>query len=129
MLFMTRLFLLLIVVLLAAGCSPKTASSFSMPASVAEWERASDSTSAALAPKALGAWTARYAGTPEITVVVNEMPATTLAFDSLQSWRPTSGKLAFYRGRYFGIAESRGADQRTLSRFVTAFEKSLGDLK
>jgi len=117
MLFMTRLFLLLIVVLLAAGCSPKTASSFSMPASVAEWERASDSTSAA------------HAGTPEITVVVNEMPATTLAFDSLQSWRPTSGKLAFYRGRYFGIAESRGADQRTLSRFVTAFEKSLGDLK
>lgn len=53
------------------------------------------------------------------------MPSTTGAFFAVQSWRAEAGKLAFYHGRYFGIANSAGADQRMLNRFVAAFKKTL----
>ena len=64
-----------------------------------------------------------------MSVTVYEMPATTIAFDNLQSWQAEQGKLAFYHGRYFGIVESPGTDQRTLNRFVSAFEKTLPDAR
>jgi hypothetical protein len=35
--------------------------------------------------------------------------------------------LAFYKGRFFGMAQNPTADQRTLNAFVTAFEKTLPD--
>ena len=96
-----------------------------MPAAVAEWKRTSDARPVAADPKAVAAWSASYAGTPPIEVTVQEMSSTTLAFDKVQSWRGEPGKLAFYKERYFGIAESPGADQRTLNRFTTGFVKML----
>ena len=70
-------------------------------------------------------WTATYQGKPAITVKITRMSSNTLAFSAVQSWRAETGKLAFFHGRYFGIAEAAGADQRTLNRFVTAFAKTL----
>ena len=47
------------------------------------------------------------------------------AFDAFQKWTPAqSGKLAFYRGRYFGVVESPGAGRATLDRFTVAFERA-----
>ena len=68
---------------------------------------------------------ARYDGTPPIQVHLEQKSSQTTAFSAVQSWRPEPNKLAFYRGRIFGIVESPGADLRTLNRFVTAFEKTL----
>jgi len=68
---------------------------------------------------------ARYDGTPPIQVHLEQKSSQTTAFSAVQSWRPERGKLAFYRGRIFGIVESPGADLRTLNRFVTVFEKTL----
>jgi hypothetical protein len=96
-----------------------------MPAAVAEWSRSSDTRAAPADTKAVAAWSASYTGTPQIEVTIHEMSSTTLAFDKVQSWRGETGKLAFYHGRYFGLAESPGADQRTLNRFATAFVKLL----
>ena len=53
------------------------------------------------------------------------MSSNTLAFSAVQSWRAEAGKLAFFHGPYFAVAEAAGADPRTLSRFVSAFEKTL----
>ena len=47
------------------------------------------------------------------------MPSETNGFDALQKWRPEAGKLAFYKGRYSGIAESAGPDLRTLHAVIS----------
>ena len=95
-----------------------------MPASVGEWRRSGDASAATPVPRGVAAWSAVYDGTPRITATIHEMPSG-LAFDVLQKWRPEPGKLAFFRGRYFGVAESAGTDQRALQPFVAAFEKLL----
>ena len=46
------------------------------------------------------------------------------AFDALQKWRVQPGKMAFYKGGYFGVVES-ATDKATLNRFVLAVEATL----
>jgi hypothetical protein len=54
-----------------------------------------------------------------------ESPGRT-AFDAWQKWRPAqSGKIAFYKGRYFGVVESPGVDWEMLDRFAVTVERSL----
>jgi hypothetical protein len=71
---------------------------------------------------------AEYAGSPTMRLTLVEMPEQpgASAFDAWQKWRPAQpGKLGFYKGRVFGVAESPLADQATLDRFTVAVEKAL----
>ena len=72
-----------------------------------------------------GAWTMQYSGTPPMRLTVCKMPSQTGAFDAVQRWRAEAGKLAFYKGRFFGIAESPGADHAALNRFAATVQASL----
>jgi hypothetical protein len=54
-----------------------------------------------------------------------EWPGAT-AFDAMQKWNRQPGKMAFYKGRFFGVVESSPeADTETLSRFIVALEAAL----
>jgi hypothetical protein len=71
---------------------------------------------------------AEYAGSPSMRLTLFEMPewAGATAFDAFQKWRPSQpGKMAFYKGRYFGVVESPQAGRAALDRFVVAVENTL----
>ena len=70
---------------------------------------------------------ATYTGPAEMALTVYDMPDLPGAtpFDALQKWQSQPGRMAFFQGRYFGVAESPGADMQTLSRFLTAFTSAL----
>lgn len=72
-----------------------------------------------------GAWTGRYGGKPAMRLTICKMPSQTGAFDAVQRWRAEPGKLAFYQGPYFGVAEAREADHATLNRFAAAIRAAL----
>ena len=70
---------------------------------------------------------AEYAGPRPVRVMIFELSAQPggSAFDAFQKWTPAqAGKLAFYRGRFFGVVESEQADPVTLDRFTVAFERA-----
>lgn len=69
------------------------------------------------------AWRGTYLGDRPMTVTVYGMPRG--GFDAIQEWRITPGKMAFLKGGYFGIAESPGASQEELARFVRGIEAAL----
>ena len=80
---------------------------------------------------ALKVWRASYAGNlpagnPTMKLTLYQMlwsPGS--AWDAIQEWRTLPGAMAFAKGSYFGVAESPGADQRTLKRFVQAVTRAL----
>ncbi len=111
-----RIFFIFSMLLFGCSAPPR----FELPENVADWKRVASAKEGATA-------SARYTGVPEISVSVTRKGSTTEAFNDLQSWRAEAGKLAFYRGPYFGLAESPGADQKTLSRFVRALEARIPD--
>jgi hypothetical protein len=71
---------------------------------------------------------AEYAGSPSMRLTLFEMPGWpgATAFDAFQKWRPSQpGKMAFFKGRYFGVMASPQANRATIDRFVAAVENSL----
>jgi hypothetical protein len=71
---------------------------------------------------------ADYAGSPPMRLTLLDMPGSpgATAFDAWQKWRPAQpGKMGFYKGRFFGVVESRRADREALNLFTSAVEKSL----
>jgi hypothetical protein len=70
---------------------------------------------------------AEYAGQPPMTLSLYDMPGGqgANAFDAAQKFPPQAGKMGFFQGNYFGVAESPGADRATLDRFVVALESHL----
>lgn len=111
------------ILLMAAGCAPRDDRP-PIPQAVGDWKLVSKEVTAPMA-RAKRAFAAQYTGTPAIEVELHEMSAGTLAFDTLQSWRPSKGKLAFYQGRYFGTASAPGAEHAVLNRFVTMFQRAM----
>ncbi|MBS1874678.1 MAG: hypothetical protein JSU00_15795 [Acidobacteria bacterium] len=111
----------------AAACGPgREETSPALPRQAGSWTLASDAQPVAdRAGAARAAWRATYAGAPAMTLTVYAMPTETSSFDALQKWRATAGRLAFYKGRYFCIAESTGAGFDELSRFTTALREAL----
>jgi hypothetical protein len=103
-----------------------------LPVSAAEWRLADQ---ALLKPVPAGmknfrsgewarkAWRGTYIGARPMTVTVYGMPRG--GFDAIQQWSVTPGKMAFLKGGYFGIAESAGASQEELTRFVRGVEAAL----
>jgi hypothetical protein len=71
------------------------------------------------------AWQAKYTGPPDIALTLLEMPSSAKAFDAFQMWQNQAGTMAFYKGQFFGVAESPGADMQTLNRFLLAIEAVL----
>jgi hypothetical protein len=73
---------------------------------------------------------AEYAGSPEMTLTVYDMPGgpRATAFGPFQDWltgpKPP-GKLVFHYRDYLGIVESPNADVITLDRFAAAVEATL----
>jgi len=68
-----------------------------------------------------------YGGSPEMRLTLFEMPGGPggTAFDAFQRWRRQPGKMAFYKGHYFGVVESSTADTNALDRFIGAVETTL----
>lgn len=123
MLLMTRRNLFLLAPIALGACKPGE-SQPRLPEVCADWRLESVQPADPI-PRAARGFAAQYTGTPPIRVLLYEMSSNTIAFDVLQSWRAEPGKLASFQGKYFWIAESAGADQRTLNRFVSAFAKGL----
>ncbi len=102
-----------------------------LPVSAAEWRLANQ---AVLKPVpaemksfrsgewARKAWRGTYVGERPMTVTVYE---TGRSWDTIQQWRVVPGKMAFLKGGYFGVAESPGASQEELARFVRGVEVAL----
>ena len=75
---------------------------------------------------ARSACAAHYAGSPAMKLTLFYMPNEFAgAFDAAQKFESKPGKMSFYKGSYFGIAESPGAGRQELERFVVAVEATL----
>lgn len=122
---MTRRILLTLALAFVSACKPAE-SGPPLPVSVGAWRLASTSAIDPM-PRSDHGFLAHYNGEPEVALRLYQMPSQTVAFDTLQSWRGETGKLAFYKGKYFGIAESPGAGQRVLNGFVSAVQKQMPD--
>ncbi len=115
---MVRQSLLILFVALAACSRP--AAPFAFPETAGEWTLAGPPAAAAeLMPSAKRAWRGAYRGSPEMTLTVYEMNDGT-AFEAVQKSRVQPGKMVTYKGNYFFVAESPGADYRVLDRFIAA---------
>lgn len=71
---------------------------------------------------------AQYAGTPPVRLTLFDMPDYPGAspFDAWQKWPPNQpGKIGFYAGRFFGVAESEVAGPAALDRFAVALARAL----
>jgi hypothetical protein len=95
-----------------------------LPPSAAEWKLVEQT---AIQPaRTLKAWRASYDGTPPMTLTLYLMPwSPDSAWDAIQRWRGLPGAMAFAKGRYFGVAQSPGAEQGTLKRFVQGVTAAL----
>jgi hypothetical protein len=95
-----------------------------LPPAAAEWKLAEQ---AAIKPsRGLKAWRATYEGLPPITLTLYLMPwSPGSAWDAIQEWRTVPGAMAFAKGRYFGVAQSPGAGQDDLKRFVQGVTAAL----
>ena len=72
---------------------------------------------------------AEYGGQPAMRLTLFDLPGYPAgggAFDAWQKWPPNQpGKIGFFVGRFFGVAESPGADRATLDRFAVEVGKAL----
>ena|ERR1700733_12544744 len=111
-----------------------------LPPAPAEWKLVGQTVLQSSSPEvkvwngtsgALKVWRASYggnppAGNPPMMLAVYQMPwSPGSAWDAIQEWRTHPGAMAFAKGSYSGVAESPGADQRTLKRFVQAVTRAL----
>lgn len=67
----------------------------------------------------------RYEGPQALSVTFYEMRAAASAFELMQRWRPSEGRLASYKGRWFVVIEAKGADLATLSRVAEGLDDAL----
>jgi hypothetical protein len=112
--------------------------SLALPPTAARWNMASPAHCAKPDRGDFGRWRGTvgarqvcrvdYAGSPGMTLTLYDMPEWpgATAFDAMQRWDRQPGKMAFYKGRYFGVVESSPeADTETVSRFIIALEAAL----
>jgi hypothetical protein len=70
---------------------------------------------------------AEYDGEPAMKLTLYDMPDLpgATAFDAEQKFPAQPGKMGFFKGHYFGVVESPGADREALNRFVLAVETTI----
>jgi hypothetical protein len=112
-------------------------SKVTLPQLAGDWKIEAPPTCARPVPANLRPWrgtagalqvcSAKYSGSPEMTFTIYDMPESVgaTAFDAFQKWQRLTGKMAFYKGRYFGVVESPRADLNTLNRFAAAVVATL----
>ena len=109
---------------------------FALPTDPGGWKIAATQNCVKPVPAAMKTWrgtagarivcTAEYVGSPPMKLTVYYMPNEfASAFDAAQKWSPEPGKMSFFKGSYFGVAESEGADRFALERFILAVEATL----
>src|SRR5258706_12721224 len=59
-----------------------------------------------------------YAGPGTVTVTLTEMRSSGDAFEALQHWKPEAGRMAFFKDKFFAVAESKDLDQKAINAFV-----------
>jgi len=103
----------------------------------AEWKLGSPQVCSQPVPAELRIWSgttharracrAEYDGLPPMSLTIYYMPGWpgATAFDALQRWRIQPGKMAFYKGPYFGVVESPQAGRNALNRFTVAVVSTL----
>jgi hypothetical protein len=108
-----------------------------LPATAAQWTLRSPQDWKHSVPSELQIWPgtrqarqvcrAEYGGSPPMRLTIYYMPGWSgaTAFDALQKWQRQPGKMAFYKGHYFGVVESGDSDRNALNRFTAAVESSL----
>jgi hypothetical protein len=113
------------------------ASALTPPATAAEWKLSSPMVCEKPVPATFqiwdgkrGAWRvcrASYNGPGPIPLTLYEMPESpgATSFDAWRRARIEPGKMSFYKGGYFGVAQAPGADKSTLDYFVVAIEAAL----
>lgn len=114
------------------------ASALTPPAIAAEWKLSSAVDCEKPVPSKFQIWDgtrgarrvcrATYDGGPvPITLTLFEMSGRPGAspFDAWQRARVEPGKMSFYKGAFFGVAQAPEADKPTLDRFVVAIEAAL----
>jgi hypothetical protein len=117
---------------LLSSLAPRTP----LPSTAAGWNLAAPQDCATPVPAGLRQWRGvararsvcrgKYGGSPEMTLTLYDMPEWgASAFDAWQKWQTQPGKMAFYKGRYFGVVESPAADMNTLNRLALAVEATL----
>jgi hypothetical protein len=116
------------------SCAPST---LTPPETAAEWKLASAMDCEKPVPPRFQIWdgTRRawrvcrtsYNGPALVTLTLYEMPESpgATAFDAWQRALLEPGRMSFYKGGYFGVAQAPGADRSTLDRFVVAIEAVL----
>jgi hypothetical protein len=109
------------------------------PSSVADWKLAAPFECGKAAPADAQSWRgiagarrvcrAEYAGVAAIRLTLFDMPGYPFgpgAFDAWQKWPPGQpGRIGFYSGHYFAVAESASADRATLDRFAVSLSQAL----
>ena len=113
------------------------APSLALPSNAAEWNLAAPQNCVKPTPADLRIWRgtagarrvcrAEYGNSLEMKLTIFDMPGWpgATAFDAFQKWQTQPRKMAFYKGRCFGVVESPTADRNPLDRFTIAVEASL----
>ena len=111
------------VSLCVIGCSrSKKRIEEALPQQVGTWRRG-DVSKVAQQPEVVSnlgvedAAQATYSGAGNVTVQVFRMRAETSAFELMQKWRQQDG-IATYKGSYFFVARSEGADNVAVLAFL-----------
>jgi hypothetical protein len=122
---MKALWLIAVAAVVIEGSHGRSAPQLkALPPAAAEWKLMEQT---AIKPsRGLKAWRAAYDGAPAMTLTLYLMPwSPDSAWDAIQEWRTVPGAMAFAKGRYFGVAQSAGAGQGTLKRFVQGVTAAL----
>ena len=124
---------------IAVGAEQRScaASTLTLPAAAGDWTLVAPQDCHKPVPADLHAWDgvaaarrvcyARYKGAPDVALTVFDMPGgpAATAFDAFQRWRTQPGKMGFFQGGIFGVAEAPETDKSALNRFIVALETTL----
>ena len=66
-----------------------------------------------------------YTASNGIQLTVFETKSNSVAFEAMQTWRATDGKIATQIGRYFVIAQGEKPDPAGIDAFLSDFERQL----
>ena len=67
---------------------------------------------------------APYEGPGKLDARVYQLTSPAVALDVVQRWKPVSGTIFFYSGRFFVLIQWQTADRQSLQQFVATLEKN-----
>src|ERR1039457_7077369 len=67
---------------------------------------------------------ASYEGPGHLDARLYQLTSPAVALDVVQRWKPVSGTIFFYSGRFFVLIQWQTADRQSLQQFVATLEKN-----